>query len=532
MSKGSDVSNKTDKEKSKTNPSLSNLGIYMGLLLIVIVLLIHEAYLGLVVDDAYISFRFAKNFVDGYGLVFNHGEQVEGYSNFLWVLIISGAMKFSLEPLAVAKILGQLFSALTLIVAFRLSQRISKQPTSYLNLIAPLIIAVNGSFAAWSVSGLESAMFAFLTAMGIYFYITEEEKPSRFLSSGIFFGLSALTRPEGAFIFLLTLIFRSIQLSYKRENPKKNDAMIIAGFAAIFLPYFVWRYSYYGYLFPNTFYAKNGANIGFAKYRFGLKYVLKFFSGYNLIFPLTIFTTLLLMARRSRTLILYLLWIVCVYTLYIFSVGGDSQRLSRFFIPLLLPIALVIQEGLRYLYEFLITNRTVRIESHNLPPIPQVWKSLSIAIMVLAISVSSLSVSFLTHKDEVKSELSLVNALSGLGKWFKVNAPPGTLIAACNVGALCYFSELPTIDMMGLTDVHIAHYGNENIGGGIMIGHNKHDAQYVLERAPEFVVFDLYLSKGLNVNNLWPAEKELLSDQVFLNNYEPTSMYSVWKKRR
>ena len=38
-------------------------------------------------DDAWISFRYARNFVEGLGLVFNPGERVEGYTNFSWTLL-------------------------------------------------------------------------------------------------------------------------------------------------------------------------------------------------------------------------------------------------------------------------------------------------------------------------------------------------------------------------------------------------------------------------------------------------------------
>ncbi|MCY3959730.1 MAG: hypothetical protein OXG65_15775, partial [Chloroflexi bacterium] len=37
-------------------------------------------------DDAFISFRYVRNLLEGHGLVFNPGEYVEGYTNFLWVL--------------------------------------------------------------------------------------------------------------------------------------------------------------------------------------------------------------------------------------------------------------------------------------------------------------------------------------------------------------------------------------------------------------------------------------------------------------
>src|SRR6188768_521911 len=40
-------------------------------------------------DDAYISYLYAKNLVSGHGLVFNPGEHVEGYSNPLYVLLMT-----------------------------------------------------------------------------------------------------------------------------------------------------------------------------------------------------------------------------------------------------------------------------------------------------------------------------------------------------------------------------------------------------------------------------------------------------------
>jgi hypothetical protein len=43
-------------------------------------------------DDAFTSYRYAENLVQGHGLVFNPGERVEGYSNFLYVLIMAAGL--------------------------------------------------------------------------------------------------------------------------------------------------------------------------------------------------------------------------------------------------------------------------------------------------------------------------------------------------------------------------------------------------------------------------------------------------------
>ena len=44
-----------------------------------------------VIDDAFIGFRYARHLYEGHGIVFNPGENVEGYTSFLWVVMSAGA---------------------------------------------------------------------------------------------------------------------------------------------------------------------------------------------------------------------------------------------------------------------------------------------------------------------------------------------------------------------------------------------------------------------------------------------------------
>ena len=48
-----------------------------------------------VCDDAFISFRCADHLVRGLGLVFNPGERVEGYTNFLWAVWVAAGMRWA-----------------------------------------------------------------------------------------------------------------------------------------------------------------------------------------------------------------------------------------------------------------------------------------------------------------------------------------------------------------------------------------------------------------------------------------------------
>ena len=65
------------------------------------------------VDDAYISLRYAANWAGGRGLVFNPGERVEGYTNFLWVLIEAAAIRLGADPEAALTVAG--FAALAML---------------------------------------------------------------------------------------------------------------------------------------------------------------------------------------------------------------------------------------------------------------------------------------------------------------------------------------------------------------------------------------------------------------------------------
>ncbi len=66
---------------------------------------------GYVKDDAWISFRYAYNLVHGEGMVFNPGERIEGYTNFLWTVLLAPLMVTGLDPLPYAALLGIGFTA-------------------------------------------------------------------------------------------------------------------------------------------------------------------------------------------------------------------------------------------------------------------------------------------------------------------------------------------------------------------------------------------------------------------------------------
>ena len=79
--------------------------LWVALALLGLCLAGHALHYDYVVDDAFISFRYAQNFLQGHGLVYNPGERVEGYTNFLWVLLVALGMVAGADPAPPARFL-------------------------------------------------------------------------------------------------------------------------------------------------------------------------------------------------------------------------------------------------------------------------------------------------------------------------------------------------------------------------------------------------------------------------------------------
>ena len=487
--------------------------------MLVLGIFVHHFY-SFTVDDAYISFRYASNLAAGDGLVFNVGERVEGYTNFLWTLLLGLLIRFGGDPEVASKVLGILFAFATLLLVLDTSRKLLPD-RPWFSSIAALLLVTSPSFAIYAVSGLETAMFACLLVLAIRLFLREESSPKCFQWSWLVLFLLTLTRPEGLLFFGLFAAAKFLP-----ERNVRRLAVWALPYLVLLIAYLAWKYVYFGNLLPNTFYAKTGR--GLYQFMGGLFYTYSYFKSYGGI--ITLILVLLPLAawpHHSSTrkkavgllLVSFATWVA--YSVY---KGHDPLPSFRFFV-LVLPVTLLLMtHGLAILHQAL--GKLNKGNGWSTWAAPVMTALIVGLLMFQNLVVTYLSTASKPQMREYQIQIMGMDArheFIPMGRALKKIAPPESRIAVIDAGAIPYYSGLYTIDRWGLIDPHIAR----RQGGG-KVG-EKFDAPYVLSKRPEFIQTKMYRSgyKRLKQRTTvhlddfdWPGDMYLFLDSGFTADYQ------------
>ena len=293
-------------------------------------------------DDAYISFRYAQHFADGHGLVFNldpNEAPVEGYTNFSWTMWLAlGAMLgFAHDGLEIWSILwGVVCHGGTVLLLAAMADRASSGRA--LVPIAACAYAAIHHASSLAPAGLETALFVLLATALMRFALALRCQREAWLM-GFLGVLCAMTRPDGGlFVAMggLFVLFDAVQ----RRAPRLLIGYV-APFVLVFVPYLLWRHSYYGAWVPNTAVAKSAGDPLFG---LGWDYVSGFFACYYALLPAIVPIVWFLLKKPDllATISPFLgrrPWFVIVafalpYIAFVTWVGGDFM-FSRFLLPVL-----------------------------------------------------------------------------------------------------------------------------------------------------------------------------------------------------
>lgn len=430
-----------------------------------------------IADDALISLRYAEQWVAGNGLVFNTGERVEGYTNFLWTALlaldvwIAGA--FSADPILIASASSALFAALDLLLIYALARRVWGSDA------LPIVLAVgycvvDNAYTVWAIHALEGPFVAFWMLLSLLAWQSQARR------RGIWLGLSLaglwLTRPDAALFIGILLAVEGLDLLAQRRQsghfpPAEFRAFWQAGLlcAVLYGGYFAWRADYYGFLLPNTFYAKLGGGVdGWAR---GLDYTARFLADRAWL-PLL---ALLAVARLGSPLVRVLLLFAIAHTTYVIGVGGDFYPGHRFFVPLMPVIGLLLG--------FAIDLGRDRL------PNPLRW-AIAVGLLLVIGGVGlvrgPLQTDILRWRDLMQRNRAFMT-------WLRDHSPPDATIFGGDVGSIGIFAQRRALDFYGIIDTQVAHQRVAALGTG-KAGHEKTaPLEYVLSERPEYLKFGLML---------------------------------------
>jgi tetratricopeptide (TPR) repeat protein len=442
-------------------------------------------------DDAYITYRYVQNYLNGNGLVFNIGERIEGITNAGWAIVQIACGSWGLPYIPISQWLGLFFGLGIIYLTFKIAEEIFDKKEPWFAGAAALLVGLTQSLAYWSMAGLETACFAFFSLLSLYFLITRNWL---LIWSTV---MMVWMRPEGAVVTALLIIIDSIRLRKISWFPFLTGAVAFV----LSLPFVGFKLSYYGGILPNPFYAKTRADL--EHFQAGFSYVWEFlrhygFAGLGLLIPALFWKKL---TGWQQAILVYVL----LYTLYIVSVGGDVLKVHRFFFPVFTGYAV-----LAFLSIQLFTLKMSR-------------GTRSVVLFFCLIPMGFLTVYFPTQTvgNYNNLEKAFTRKMQAIAKNMKSSDGRAFSVSLATIGIFGY--ELighDIIDMVGLTDSTIARHPEPPIAGMTTTWRERNlNTTYLLKRAPDYVVF----STGIKPSA--PAERALMLYRQFTDAYRVVAWY-------
>ena len=389
-------------------------------------------------DDAFITLRYSRNLADGNGLVFNIGERVEGYTNFLWTVWLAVPHQLGVDPVMWSDVTSISAGVVTVLATRRIAMRVIDDERWAL-IACGLLIAFH-SFAIYLTGGLETqwqACFITLAIAGLMKSLEGSPDLRALALASVAGGLACLTRLDSAVLLLGAGV--PVMLALRRQGALGARVLVAGALpgAALLVPWLGWKWSYYEALLPNTFVAKQ-TPILWALGR-GL-FFLTLFGVVTFLFVALPLSRRGWSAWRRHPPARMLRIIIATWVVYLLWVGGDFMEF-RFLVPVM-PIGMI-----------LLTAAISRLDQRR-------------ALTIIGVIVAGSLVKWVFFYPAVlgiESARALGAHVTEPGGWremgevlaadFPARENGGPTIAITAAGAVPYYARLRTVDMLGLTDV-------------------------------------------------------------------------------
>ncbi|EIE00226.1 hypothetical protein LEP1GSC185_2764 [Leptospira licerasiae serovar Varillal str. VAR 010] len=303
-----------------------------------------------VTEDAYISFRTVENFLNGFGLRWNTYERVQAYTHPLWLFGLILLSFWTIPVYYSSLILSWICIGTTVyLLFFRFGK---KERGFFRGSWIFLVLLTSRAFVDFSSSGLENPL-SFLLIILFLEKAFDLENRSEFRDIFLFFfylSLSYLNRQDTVLLGLPFLLYL-----YKPLKDKRSYGIFFGASALGVLPVLLWSVFslvYYGYLFPNTAYAKLNTDLTISLlWPYGMDYLENSFR-WDIFTSITIGSAIFLLPYflwKKKFLHAALSAGIGLYILYICSIGGDFMAGRFFALPFVASVFLFAELSLTFI---------------------------------------------------------------------------------------------------------------------------------------------------------------------------------------
>jgi hypothetical protein len=376
-------------------------------------------------DDPYITFRYARNLLDGNGFVYNVGQRTLSTTAPLYAILLAGLGWFWPDLPS----LGNLLSVMSLVMsalilyawALGRDEKAAGMLAALLLCLWPLLYLTFGS---------ETLLSTMLILGGLWAY-----DRSRTGLSAVMIALATMVRPDA----IIAAAALAIIHLFRRQSIPWRSMLLYLGLVGVFYGG-IWLY--FGSPLPVTLLAKQQQGLMTGSMRFGAGFVdLAGQYGRQPFYWLHAILALVGLYRvlqKKRHWIPLLVWTTLYFAAY--TILGVS-RYFWYYAPLVPAFVVLVAEGAVAVLRALARTRLSR-------PLTMILTGLLLVVLLVPLLVDVIRAGW--HSDPRH------DVYHEIGQWLQENSSPGASIGALEVGIIGYYAQRPIVDFAGLIQPDVA----------------------------------------------------------------------------
>ena len=426
--------NRPDPNSSRTRRRLP-AGFWVGALLILalILRLAWLAYTGYIEEDAFITFRIARQLAGGNGFVYNLGERVDGTTTPLFTLLLSGWLKLTTNVVLGARILDLAFGLGTLLLVQQTLKHLGRSTAEQVGVLA--LLAISSKLVNMETQGMETPLVLFLMAAAWH-----AQARGRVVWVGVLTGLLLWTRMD-LFLWPLVLAIATALTDWKAA------VRLALATAGTFLPWVLFSTAYFGSPIPYTITAKWVAYIQFDRsplinhFLKVVGYLTPFYvplpdwrNVLPVVLTLALATAGAIQARRERLLMILPAFVLLDVTRLVLT---RATFANRYFIPALWMVLILAGLAVGRLWEY----------SRGIPTAEKAGLRAAILLALLAVVLFGFA-----QASDLRLAQTYRNqqALTAIGVWLHQHTSPRATVELEPLGYIGYYADRTMLDEVGL----------------------------------------------------------------------------------